>query len=230
MSESSIAYALLAVVAMILSSAVHEWSHAITAVRLGDDTPAREGRTTLNPVAHIDVLGTLVMPAIGALIGGMLIGWARPVRFRPMNFNRKVSMRRGALLVALAGPFSNLVLFFLCLSVLKIVTVIAGPSVWTDNSTAHAFGLLLNVGLFVNLVLFFFNLLPAPPLDGYRILEALLPPDSKVLRLMEEYQLLFFILAVLIGLNLLSIPMFYLQRHAYELFDLTTVLQQLKLR
>lgn len=230
MGDNPVVYALLAVVAMILSSAVHEWAHAMTAVKLGDDTPQREGRATLNPVAHIDPVGTLVMPAIGAFFGGMLIGWAKPVSFRPMNFRRDVSMRRGTLLVALAGPLSNLVLFFLCLTILKVVTLAAGTNIWSENATVHAIGLLLNVSLFVNLVLFFFNLLPAPPLDGFRILEAILPADSKIIQTMQEYQLVFFIIAILIGLNLLAIPMFWLQGAAYEVFDLVPVLQQLQLQ
>jgi Zn-dependent protease len=230
MTDNPLPYALLAVVAMILSSAVHEWAHAMTALKLGDDTPKREGRTTLNPAAHIDPIGTLVMPAVGAWIGGMLIGWAKPVRFQPTNFRRNVNMRRGSLLVAFAGPFSNLVLFFLCLVILKVVTLAAGIEIWSENPTVHAIGLLLNVSLFVNLILFFFNLLPAPPLDGYRILSAVLPADSKIIEIMEEYQLVFFIIAILIGFRLLAGPMFLLQQSAFEMFDIVPVLRQLQLR
>ncbi|HQK19574.1 MAG TPA: site-2 protease family protein, partial [Polyangiaceae bacterium] len=86
-------------VPMVLSLSVHEYAHAWMAFRLGDDTASREGRLTLNPMAHIDVFGTLLIPAFNVLLGGFaLIGWAKPVPVRPVRFNRKVRMRVGMIL------------------------------------------------------------------------------------------------------------------------------------
>lgn len=100
-------------VPMILSLSVHEWAHAFSAFKLGDDTAASQGRMTLNPIPHIDPIGTLLLPGISALYGGLsLIGWAKPVPVSPYRFSRNVTMHRGMLITALAGPASNIVLAF----------------------------------------------------------------------------------------------------------------------
>src|SRR5688572_26569558 len=93
---------------LVLSLTVHEWAHAMSAYRLGDDTAAREGRLTLNPIVHIDPLGTLLLPLMG-----VPFGWAKPVPVVPTRFRRDVNMSTGMMITAAAGPFSNLVLAFL---------------------------------------------------------------------------------------------------------------------
>jgi Zn-dependent protease len=109
-------------VPMILSLTVHEWAHAFSAFKLGDDTAASQGRMTLNPIAHIDPIGTLLLPGLSAVTGGLsLIGWAKPVPVSPYKFSRKTTMRRGMLITALAGPASNLVLALLVSGVVMAV-------------------------------------------------------------------------------------------------------------
>ena len=161
-----IAEIILMLVPMILSLSVHEWAHAISAYKLGDDTAAREGRLTLNPLPHIDPIGTLLLPALLTLSGtGFLFGWARPVPVNPLRFTRKLRMKTSMLITAAAGPVSNLLLAFLALLGLKVL------GVGTDESITH----LLMVTVSLNLALAVFNMIPVPPLDGHKVLMGVLP-------------------------------------------------------
>jgi Zn-dependent protease len=137
----------------------HEFAHAWTAVRLGDDTPRLEGRLTLNPLAHVDWIGTVILPVIGLLIGGFFIGWGRPVSTNPSKLRGGLN---GLALVALAGPASN-VIFAL---VLGALAAMLGAS----------FAPLAERAIYLSLYLALFNLLPVPPLDGSKLLLALRAP------------------------------------------------------
>lgn len=145
-----------------LSLSVHEWAHAVTAFRLGDDTAARLGRLTLNPIAHIDPIGTLLLPLMG-----VPFGWAKPVPINPNRFDRTVDMRRGIVLTAAAGPLSNLAL------ALVSALALAGLARLAPGQAAAAD--LLQVLLIVNVALAVFNAVPIPPLDGSRVVDGLLP-------------------------------------------------------
>jgi Zn-dependent protease len=167
-------------VVMILCLTVHEFSHAAVARWLGDDTAERQHRLTLDPRAHIDVFGTLVLPALGALSGIPLIGWARPVPTDPRLYRRRlmgspVGPGLGHALVALAGPLSNLA-FALVLATLWGL----GMRFFELSQPAMA---LLRTGTSVNLSLAVLNLIPLPPLDGSRVVAWLLPQ-----RLRPEYE------------------------------------------
>lgn len=147
--------------ALVLSLAVHEFAHAYTADRLGDPTPRRYGRVTLNPVAHLDPVGTLLL-----LVAGF--GFAKPVPINPNNLGRW-----GTLWVAAAGPISNVIIAFLCAILLKVLP-----------PTTITLTILLTV-MGINVVLAFFNLIPIPLLDGSRILGALVPPLGRSLAQFE---------------------------------------------
>lgn len=143
---------------MVLSLSVHEWAHAWSAHKLGDDTAKNMGRLTLNPLEHIDVMGTLILPLLG-----IPFGWAKPVPVNPLRFNRNVSMRTGMAITAAAGPISNFVLALLC-------TVLLGLSLrFTQESPIKPLYVLLMFAVKLNVSLGLFNLLPVPPLDGSRI-------------------------------------------------------------
>ena len=151
--------ALLNVIIIIVSLALHEWGHAYMADRLGDDTPRSQGRVTLNPLAHIDLIGTVLMPLLGSLgfFGRFgVIGWAKPVYTNPRNFRNGV---RDQALVTIAGPAMNLIIA-IC------ATLAAGLAYRFVPTIAPLFYkiLTLNIGLVV------FNLLPIPPLDGSKFL------------------------------------------------------------
>jgi Zn-dependent protease len=159
----------LYLVTMLLSLTVHEFSHAFVADRLGDDTPRRQGRLTLSPLAHYDVWGTFLIPIIAIIAGGIpFIGWARPVETTPGKYSRRLSMRNGHRLVASAGPLSNLLLAVVSMGLL---TVLIRSGVLTEGGgTPGALALLLYSFVQVNLGLCVLNFLPFPPLDGARLL------------------------------------------------------------
>lgn len=139
---------------------IHEFAHAWTAWRLGDDTAAREGRLTLNPLMHLDWMGTLLIFLAG-------FGWARPVPINPARFRHP---RRDDLLVTLAGPVSNLVTAAILALGVRFI-----PGVREVGSLAATLGQVLLMAVYMNLLLCFFNLLPIFPLDGARVVRALLP-------------------------------------------------------
>lgn len=146
--------------AMLLSSSFHEFAHAYTAYLLGDDTAKAEGRMTLNPLAHIDPIGFILM-----LVGK--IGWSKPVPVNAYNFENP---QLGNALVSAAGPLSNVILAIFSALLLKFSVTAPLPTVVAENMA-----LFFVVMLFVNISLTLFNLLPVPPLDGSNIVEYFLP-------------------------------------------------------
>ena len=157
-------------IALVLSIAVHEYGHAITADKLGDRTPRHQGRVTLNPLAHADPLGTFIFPIIAFLLpGGILFGWGKPVMVNPMAFSRRFKMKIAHLMVAIAGPAMNVLM---ALMVTLLYAILLATKVITPGHPI-ANGIVLVITL--NWVLANFNLLPCPPLDGGAVLAGLLP-------------------------------------------------------
>lgn len=154
------------VIPLVFSLTVHEWAHAWSANLLGDDTAARQGRLTLDPMAHIDVVGTLLLPLLG-----VPFGWAKPVPINPARFTRHVSMAKGIVLTAAAGPASNVALALICGAILAVLFRTA-PGFVMENPAAYV---LLRYGMLINVALAVFNMLPIPPLDGSRVAEGLMP-------------------------------------------------------
>lgn len=168
-SADTAKHILLYLVTMLISLTVHEFAHALVAERLGDDTPRRQGRVTLSPLAHYDLFGTFLVPLMGILASVPFFGWARPVETNPGRYTRKISMRNGHRLVAAAGPLSNLFLAVLAMGGLFAVS--SGMPGWVRPGGFSGGALYLLVALVhVNLGLFVLNLLPIPPLDGSRLL------------------------------------------------------------
>ncbi len=154
---------------LIIAITIHEFAHAITADRLGDDTPRSQGRISVNPTDHLDPLGTLMMAI--TTFTGFGIGWGKPVMTHPSAFRHP---RRDMLLVAVAGPISNVLqaLFFAAAVHLDIRYNWLPPGSPGED--------LLTTGILINLALVFFNLIPIPPLDGSKVLSALLPMPHAV--------------------------------------------------
>ncbi len=153
-------------IVLLLSLTVHEFFHAWTAWRLGDDTAARMGRLTLNPIAHMDPIGTLLLPLMG-----VPFGWAKPVPVNPANFRRGVRMATGDILVSIAGPLSNLGLALVTALVIGLLLRFA-PQVIPVGGPVEA---LLSTLVLMNIGLAVFNLLPFPPLDGSHVLGSFVP-------------------------------------------------------
>ena len=184
--------AVLYLIALILSICVHEFGHAWVADRLGDPLPRSQGRVTLNPLAHIDLLGTIVFPLIIFFTGANIIGWGKPVQWtaHPRYITRRVSMRTAHVLVSIAGPAMN-VLFALLFSIVFIILVKAGQ---IRMAPLAAYITAMNIGLAL------FNLIPIPPLDGRSLLFWFLPPSNPVRQALERYGSFLFLLFVLSGL------------------------------
>jgi len=181
-------------VLLLFSLSFHECAHAWMASRLGDQTARLQGRITLNPMYHIDPIGTLLFPALvifGPLIGFhlpfMLVGWAKPTPVITRNFKKIV---RDDNLTTLAGPVSNLILVLLALAGLTVMAI-AMPSGgamvrlsfavalgFAEATGAQPVALLFSLAILINLSLFFFNLLPIPPLDGSRVVRNMLPYNA----------------------------------------------------
>ena len=172
-------------VLLIFSLRVHECAHAWTASYLGDQTARLQGRVTLNPAYHVDPIGTLLFPGLvifGPFLGlnffsGLLVGWAKPTPVITRNFRKIV---RDDALVTLAGPVSNLLLALAGFVGLAVIIVSQGhmPEGESMATNIQALGLLCQLAIQVNLALFFFNLLPIPPLDGSRIVRNMLPYNA----------------------------------------------------
>ena len=168
MSISDLQSLVLWFIPVLLSLTVHEWAHAASANALGDDTAARMGRLTLNPIPHIDPLGTVLLPVLQVLMSGtVFFAWAKPVPVTPTRFTRKITMGKGMVLVSAAGPASNVVLALGAAIVLG-VAVRTGQT----NEAIYAFSQAM---LGLNLALAIFNMIPLPPLDGSKVLHGLLP-------------------------------------------------------
>ncbi|MBO0723375.1 MAG: site-2 protease family protein [Blastocatellia bacterium] len=160
-------------VIFLLSLTVHECAHAFAAEKSGDPTGRYLGRITLNPIPHIDILGTVIFPLIAMTSGGMMFGWAKPVPFNPMNLRDR---RMGEILIALAGPFSNILLVILFMIVARLYLPDPSISFYELNfDTGDPVAMLLNTGIQLNVVLAVFNLIPIPPLDGHHVLRNILP-------------------------------------------------------
>ena len=168
----TIRWILQGMIILILSIAVHEYGHAIMAHKLGDRLPESQGRVTLNPMAHADPIGTLIFPLLGMIFSGgngFGFGWGKPVQVNPLSFSRRFRMRTAHLLVALAGPMMNI--FFGLFIALVLGLLLAFEVLAPDHQLVTA----LSYAIKLNFILFFFNLIPAPPLDGGAVLEGLLP-------------------------------------------------------
>jgi Zn-dependent protease len=164
--DLDIAARLLNFIVLVMSLTVHEFFHAWSAWKLGDDTAARMGRLTLNPLPHLDLFGTVILPLMNAPIG-----WAKPVPVNPANFRRDVRMSTGDILVSIAGPLSNLGLALLAGVIFGLLARWV-PQVVEGGTAIHALLvrlILLNVGLAV------FNVVPLPPLDGSHVVGSLVP-------------------------------------------------------
>jgi Zn-dependent protease len=206
LESGQIQRAFLSLIAFVIAVSVHEFGHAVVADRLGDRLPRLEGRVTLSPLAHIDLLGTIILPLAAALMPGgfPLIAWGKPVRTSPRNYTR-LPPKLGHLVVSLAGPLMNLGLALLT----SIVFLALGRSGVLSPTAAT---ILIRYFLSLNIVLMFFNLIPVPPLDGAAVLAGFLPDSLDFIpRTLQRYgMILFFVLFLSGALGILMRPAYHL--------------------
>ena len=171
-------------IVLIASLSIHEWAHAITAHLLGDDTPEHDGRVTLNPIAHMDLLGSVIFPllCIFVLPGGLLFGWGKPVMINVSNFKNR---KRDEILTTLAGPGSNLALAL-------VAAVVGGLLFRVEPRTAELFVKLISI----NVLLAVFNMIPLPPLDGGRVMRHIAGMTEETFINLSRWSFLIILIAI----------------------------------
>ena len=179
-------------IVILFSAIIHEYAHGLAAFLLGDDTAKHEGRLTLNPIPHIDPIGTVLVPGALFLLGtGFLFGWAKPVPFNPYNLKNQ---RWGPSIVGVAGPGTNLLIAIIFALIIRLI-----PGISPD------FVIFLGIIVYANIILGVFNLLPIPPLDGSKVLYALLPASfAKVKYFFDRYGFFILLLFIFFGGRVLS--------------------------
>jgi Zn-dependent protease len=189
---------------LLFSVIIHEIAHGVMALKLGDPTARAMGRLTLNPIPHIDLVGSILVPLFSLVVAGrVFIAWAKPVPVNPQNFS---NYRRDDILVAVVGPFSNIALAVAC-TVAVILVGLAGALISGLHSPMleEGVGFLLRMfygGVYLNIVLAVFNLIPVPPLDGSHVVASLLPD-----RLADQYRNIGFF-GIFIVIFLMRVPLF----------------------
>jgi len=183
----------LSIPAILIAITFHEFAHAWVADKLGDDTPRQQGRLSLNPIKHIDPFGMVLLLFAG-------FGWGKPVQINPNNFNRKVSIKQGNAYVSLAGPLMNFILALLFSLIYGLVLKFGGAFLYSTTGkviqTVLMYTITMNVGLGV------FNLIPLPPLDGSKILVAVLPDGAR--RWYQEHEHILYIVSLVIWVTPLA--------------------------
>ena len=162
---------LLGIPGVLIAITFHEFAHGIVAYKLGDNTAKMEGRLSLNPFAHLDPIGTLMLVFVG-------IGWGKPVHVNPSNYTRKISMEKGEAIVSLAGPLMNIILAFVFGIIYCLVYKFAGEE-FLASTVGNIIMLMLQSTIITNVGLGIFNLIPLPPLDGSKIIMPFLPYKAK---------------------------------------------------
>ena len=189
---------LIVLVVLIASLSVHEAAHAFAADRLGDPTARHLGRLSLNPVVHVDPIGTLLFPLIAFLTNVPLIGWAKPVPVDPRHLKHP---KRDFALIAAAGPASNVVMAVLAAIILELVRNFAVPGDIAALAVLRPAIQLLRVFVYLNVLLAVFNMIPVPPLDGGNVLIGLLPASSaRLVEQLRPYGILILYALMLTGL------------------------------
>ena len=200
-------------VPVVFAITVHEVAHGWVAYRLGDATAKSSGRLTLNPLKHIDPVGTVVLPLILLYIGGFVFGWARPV---PVSWQNLGHPRRDMALVAMAGPAANLIMMLLW-AILARTILIFNPF---PTGVLELIMIMCSAGIIINIVLMVINLIPLLPLDGGRIMNSLLPPRLAVVYArLEPFGLIIIVLLLASGLlsKYLSPVVFAIETFIYQL-------------
>lgn len=199
---------------ILFAVTVHEAAHGYVANIFGDKTALLLGRLTLNPLKHIDIIGTIVVPLASLAFGGFVFGWAKPV---PVTWSRLGNPRRDMALVALAGPFANLLMALIWAAIAKIALIFKGSF---DAGLIIKMG---EAGITINLILMLLNLLPIPPLDGSRLVSSILPSKLAIFYdKIEPFGLVILIILIITKIlsQVLEPPFIWLQQLISNIFGL----------
>lgn len=197
MQDIDLAQAFITLAVLLVALTIHEAAHAWSASVLGDPTAHSLGRVSLNPLVHIDPVGTLLFPLIGLISGGVVFGWAKPVPVNTLNLRRP---RKDHMLIAAAGPVSNLLQALCCLLGLYLLVGCFGRYEVASHSVLRPLFELFYWGLILNVILAVFNLFPIPPLDGSWILQGILPDNlARVMDSLRPYGFLLLLMLLFGG-------------------------------
>ncbi len=190
---------------LIFSVVLHEVAHGYAALRQGDPTAAMLGRLSLNPIPHLDPIGSLLVPGLLAVAGAPILGWAKPVPVNPRNYR---NYKRGDIIVSLAGVAVNFVLA-IAFTLLLVLVVWLSRGLPTLAPTWQVLATMADWGIRINFILMLFNLLPIPPLDGSHVFYHLLPPHlgARYRQLSQYGMLILFALLFLGGFRFLIYPL-----------------------
>ena len=177
---------ILTLPAVIIAMTFHEYAHAFAADKLGDDTPSRQGRLTLNPLRHIEPIGFFLLLFAG-------IGWGRPVQINPLKFDKKISMSKGEAIVSFAGPLINIILAIISAISLGVILKFNVLSNLRIEYAQYLIIFFMQL-IYINIGLGVFNLIPLPPLDGSKILRHFLPYKAK--QFFDQYEYIFYIIFI----------------------------------
>lgn len=172
MTNLSLLSLLLTLPGLLLAITFHEYAHAYAADKLGDDTPRVQGRLNLNPLSHLDPVGSVLLLFAG-------FGWGKPVQINPRNFDRKVTMDQGEAIVSIAGPAMNMILAIIC-TIIYCILIKFFPTFTIGNKIGSIITTMIYSAIITNIGLGVFNLLPLPPLDGSKIFINFMPINAKV--------------------------------------------------
>jgi Zn-dependent protease len=182
------------VIPVLFAVTVHEVAHGWVASQFGDQTAKLLGRLTLNPIKHIDPVGTILVPVIMFYASGFIFGWAKPV---PVDWRNLGHPRRDMALVAIAGPAANFLMILFWAVLAKIITLLGADS----NNLAQLILIMCGIGITINIVLMILNLFPLLPLDGGRVMTAMLPPNLAIpFSRLEPYGLIILVLLLFSGI------------------------------
>jgi Zn-dependent protease len=221
-SVSVVQAIVVAIIPLIFAITAHEAAHGWVASKLGDKTALMLGRVTLNPVKHIDLIGTIILPFIMLILGGFIFGWAKPV---PIGWQNLKNPRRDMALVAIAGPLANFIMAFIWAGIAKLaVLYLSNQSQPWISVTGQFLQAAANFGILINCWLMVLNLLPIPPLDGSRIISSILPAGAAY----QYEKLEAFGIWILLGLLFLGVfkylwpPLLFLMKWIGNIFGINT--------